>query len=350
MFFQRPEHDNLIDSVHKLRRELAPRCFDRRAVNFLIDFGIGMLHAFAGSETDSTRDQFGHVARAEVRSQDDHAPRKVHAAVVTECQRRLVQNTKQELPERVRSLLDLIKEYQRKLQFFGMHAIEVLLRQHRRSFAMAEISGGRPDQFGNLVRMLKLCAVDFYDQLMVAEENFGGGFNDARFTGASRPEKQHRANGSIQRIHAGEKNLIQAAHAPYGTLLSNNPRRQALFKILRSRALLFRVKKDRLVNLCCWGFHLCSGHFGNHGFCPCRGPPEIFAAPWLGDPPTKRHAKNDPLRQLMPVDAYKFASRKLEAFPLLTAAYAIYTTRENLSSKILGTNHEFARSALKVIS
>src|SRR2546429_5271887 len=37
-------------------------------------------------------------------------------------------------------------------------------------------------------------------------------------------------------IHAGQKNLVEAAHAPDGTLLANNACSQAFFEILGPRA------------------------------------------------------------------------------------------------------------------
>ena len=263
MFFQRAEHHNLIDAVHKLGRELAPRRFDRRAVDLLIDFSIGMLHAFAGSETDSTCDQFGHVARAEVRSQDDHAPRKVHAAVVAECQRRLVQNPKQELPERVRGFFDLIKQHQGQLQIVAMHAIKIFLRQHRRGLAVTKISRRRTNELGNLMRVLEFGAVNLHDGVYIGKEHFGGRLNYARLAGTGRAKEQHRPDWAIRWIHAGQKNLVEAAHAPDGTLLTNNACSQAFFEILGTRALLFRVKEDCLINLYFWGFH-CFSQFRYH--------------------------------------------------------------------------------------
>ena len=54
MFLQRTEHDNLVDAIHELWRELSARSFDGRAIDFLIDFRVmRILRAFARSETNA---------------------------------------------------------------------------------------------------------------------------------------------------------------------------------------------------------------------------------------------------------------------------------------------------------
>src|SRR5205807_5943420 len=91
--------------------------------------------------------------------------------------------------------------------------------------------------------------------------------NYARLAGTGRTKKQHRPDWAIRWIHAGQKNLVEAAHAPDGALLTNNARSQAVFEILGTGALLPRVKKDRLINLYFWGFH-CFSQFRYHRLIP----------------------------------------------------------------------------------
>src|SRR2546429_3628748 len=79
-------------------------------------------------------------------------------------------------------------------------------------------------------------------------------------------------------IHAGQKNLVEAAHAPDGTLLANNACSQAFFEILGPRALLLRVKKDCLIDLYFWGFHGFS-QFRYH--CLIPGSNDSFRADWI---------------------------------------------------------------------
>src|ERR1051325_5146037 len=142
------------------------------------------------------------------------------------------------------SLLDLVKENQRKLGFLRVHTIEVLLRQHRRGLAVAQVSRRAADQLRYLVRVLKLCAVDLDDRVRVAEEHLCGGLYDARLTRAGWAQKEHRTDGTRRRVHARQKNLVKAAHAAHCALLSDDAARKLLFKLKGARALLIRVEED----------------------------------------------------------------------------------------------------------
>ena len=90
-----------------------------------------------------------------------------------------------------------------------MGAVDVLLSQHRRSFAVTEVAWGRPDQLGDLVGVLKLRAIDLGDQVGIAEEDFGGGFDDARFARTGWSEKDQRADWAARMRQTGEINLIR---------------------------------------------------------------------------------------------------------------------------------------------
>src|SRR5256885_12857650 len=84
-----------------------------------------------------------------------------------------------------------------------MHAVEILLREHWRSLAVSQISRRRADQFRDFMRMLKLCAIDLYDRIRVAIQNFRCRLDDAGFSRAGGAQKQHRADRPIWRVHAG---------------------------------------------------------------------------------------------------------------------------------------------------
>ena len=99
-----------------------------------------VLRAFAGSEADAAGNQLGHLARAEVRGHDDHAFREVYPAIIAKGQCSFIENAQQQLPQRVGSLFDFVEQHQSQLNVVGMRPIEIFLRQHRRSFAVAEIS------------------------------------------------------------------------------------------------------------------------------------------------------------------------------------------------------------------
>src|SRR6185369_15647325 len=102
---------------------------------------------------------------------------------------------------------------------------------------MTEVSRRRANQFRNFVRVLKLSAVNLYNCVLIAEQNFSRGFNDTRLSRSCGTEEQHRADRPINRVQACEENLVEPGHAAYRTFLSDNARFQTLFEILRARAL-----------------------------------------------------------------------------------------------------------------
>ena len=57
-------------------------------------------------------------------------------------------------------------------------------------FTVTQISRRRADQFSNLVRVLKLRAIDFDNRARISKQNFRGGFHNARLARAGRPKKK----------------------------------------------------------------------------------------------------------------------------------------------------------------
>src|SRR5688572_31378377 len=94
------------------------------------------------------------------------------------------------------------------------------------------------------MRMLELSAVDFYDRVRIAKQYFRRGLDHSCLSGTRGTQEQHRADRPIRRIHAGEKNLIKAAHAAHRALLTDDASRQPLFEVLRRSALLIRIQED----------------------------------------------------------------------------------------------------------
>src|SRR6267142_2814006 len=94
------------------------------------------------------------------------------------------------------------------------------------------------------MRMLKLSTIDLYYRIWVAIQNFRGSFNHACFSRAGRTKKEHGADGAIRRIHAGQKDLVKAAHAPDRALLPYDAVRKPLFEALGTRTLLIRIQED----------------------------------------------------------------------------------------------------------
>src|SRR5437763_12555346 len=181
MFLQRAEDHNLVNAVHELGAKLPARGLDRRAVNLLVNLRVVRILALLhGREAYAARDEFRHLASAEVRGHHEHRLREVNASVVAQGERRLVEYAQEELPEGVAGLLDLVEEDERELALFGVVAVEILLREHRGGLAVAEVARRRADEFGYLVRVLELGAVNLDDGVRVAEENFSRGLDDAR--------------------------------------------------------------------------------------------------------------------------------------------------------------------------
>src|SRR6185436_613262 len=160
-----------------------------------------------------------------------------------------VQNAKQKLPQRVRSLFDFIEQDERELQLFGVHPVKIFLGKHRRGLAMSKISWRRTDQLGDFVRMLKLGTIDLYHRVRIGEQNFRGGLDHASLAGTGWTKKQHGADRPVDRIHSGQKYLVKAGHAPQSSFLANDAGFQTLFKILSAWAFLIGIKINWLFEL-----------------------------------------------------------------------------------------------------
>jgi len=85
-----------------------------------------------------------------------------------------------------------------------VHAIEVLLSQHWRSFAVTDIPEGS-DQFRDFVRVLESRQFNLDDRVGIAKEDFGGGLNDAGLAGSRRTQKPAIVPMGGWRVHAGKK-------------------------------------------------------------------------------------------------------------------------------------------------
>src|SRR5207249_12137826 len=74
-------------------------------------------------------------------------------------------------------------------------------------FRSPQISRGRADQLGNLMRMLKFRAINLDHRTGFAKENLGSRFHNARLSRAGWPEKQkipYRAAGRRSEEHTSE--------------------------------------------------------------------------------------------------------------------------------------------------
>src|SRR6516162_5888311 len=111
--FQRMKYDYFVEAVHELRRELTPCGFDGRPLDFLIEVLDRIVSQL--DETVPTRHEFRDFIATQIGCQEDDGLGKVHPAIVTESQRRLIQHAKEQLPQRIGSLLDFVEEQEGKL-------------------------------------------------------------------------------------------------------------------------------------------------------------------------------------------------------------------------------------------
>ncbi len=118
-----------------------------------------------------------------------------------------IEHAQQQAGHRRRGLFDFIEEHQREVALFAGDGVQLLLGEHRLGFAMAQISGRRADQFGDLMFHLELAAIHFQDVLFAAVKHFGERFDGLGFSGAGGPEQQKYADGTAFRSQTGLKHL-----------------------------------------------------------------------------------------------------------------------------------------------
>ncbi len=104
----------------------------------------------------------------------------------------------------------------------------------RLGFAMPQVSGRRADQFGNLMAVLKLGAVDLDHRARIAYQRFRHGFHRARFARAGGPEEEQASGRPSRARHARDKGLVDIDDLANGVVLTDNPLPQIR---LRARAL-----------------------------------------------------------------------------------------------------------------
>src|SRR5262249_52188711 len=140
ILLEAPEHDHLVDAVHELGRKLSLRRFGGGAIDLLIH--VVADHAFCAGRRKADRAgyQLAYLLRAEIRRQKDHALREIYTPVVAEGERSLVEDSQEQLPQCVGSLLDLVEQDKGELVAFVVVLVQVLLSEHRSGLAMPEIT------------------------------------------------------------------------------------------------------------------------------------------------------------------------------------------------------------------
>src|SRR5271165_5638914 len=82
---------DLVDAVDELRRELPARSLYCGAVDLVVKLGIHLRWLLR--ETHGATDKLVHLVRSKVRSHHNYALREIDTAIVTERERRLVENS-----------------------------------------------------------------------------------------------------------------------------------------------------------------------------------------------------------------------------------------------------------------
>src|SRR6202041_3034170 len=199
---QRMEHHGLVNAVHEFRREFPLGGFRSSLLYFLVEPYLG-LRALQRRKSQPAGHQLGDFHAAQVRGHENHRLRQIHSPVVAQRQSSLVQNPQQQLPQGIRSLLDLVKQQERNLQLLGVVLREGFLRDQRMRFAVPQISRRRPNQFRDFVRVLKFRAIHLDHRARISKQTLGGSFDDARLARARRPQEQQIPYRTPRRVQPG---------------------------------------------------------------------------------------------------------------------------------------------------
>ncbi len=237
---QRMKYDDLVEPVHEFRRELAARRFLRGPLDLAVeDLGrfVRWLH-----EAHAAGHHLGYFAAAQVGRQENHRLRKVHAAVVAQRQRSLIEHAQQQLPQGVGSLFDFVEQQEAQLHLIGVIFGELLLRDQRMRLAVAQVAWRRADQLGDFVRVLELRAVHLDDGAGVPKENLGRGLHDAGLARAGGAQEEQVSHGAARRAHVRAEDLIQVHESADGLFLSDDLLPQSGVKFLRFQAAKRRIE------------------------------------------------------------------------------------------------------------
>src|SRR5581483_487577 len=88
---KRAEHNDLVDSVHELRREFSPGGVDGGAINVLVDGSVVLVgYALSWVKSDAAGYELGHFSRAEIGRHDDYALGEIDSPIVSQREGRFV--------------------------------------------------------------------------------------------------------------------------------------------------------------------------------------------------------------------------------------------------------------------
>ena len=112
------------------------------------------------------------------------------------------------MPKRVARLFDLVKQQQAELEGLRVVLAQAFLGDQRVRITVPQITGRRANQFSNLVRVLKLRAIDLHHGAFVAKQSLRRGFHDAGFSRSGGSKKQQIPDRPARRVQPRAKYLI----------------------------------------------------------------------------------------------------------------------------------------------
>ena len=156
---ERPIRNHMVDAIDELRRKFLPHGHQRDSLKLVRQ--VFASAADRGRLKAEIRSNFAHhFLRAEITREKYETFFEINDRVVAEPENAPVEHAQQQPRQRRRGLLDLIEQDERESAVIAGDSRKLLLRKHRLRFAMAQISGRRANQFGDLMFHLKFAAID----------------------------------------------------------------------------------------------------------------------------------------------------------------------------------------------
>src|SRR6267154_1626736 len=115
---QRMKHHHFVKAVHEFRRKLAASGFHGSTFDLFIAAGSRLLGC--PNKAHATLHEFRNFATAKVRRQENDGLGEIHAPVVAQGERGLIQHPQEQLPQGVAGFFDLVEKQEAELQLFAM--------------------------------------------------------------------------------------------------------------------------------------------------------------------------------------------------------------------------------------
>src|SRR5262249_2249798 len=139
--------------------------------------------------------------------------------------------SEQQLPQCIRGLLDLVKQKYGKLQLLGVPLAKRLLCQQWMSLTMPQISRRRANQLGDLMRMLKLRAVDLDAGARIAKQCLRHRLHYAGLARTRWSQEQQIPPRTPLRIQSRQKRLVDLRYLFDSLVLADNVAMQSICKL-----------------------------------------------------------------------------------------------------------------------